>query len=68
MSELLVLFCVVLAGIFAAGAVEANIFKGGRGAAIVATASQRRWSSAIDGDVETIAAGRLKKRKSGRDQ
>jgi len=28
MSELLVLFCVVLAGIFAAGAVEANIFKG----------------------------------------
>jgi hypothetical protein len=28
MSETLVLFCVVLAGIFAAGAVEANIFKG----------------------------------------
>jgi hypothetical protein len=28
MSELLALFCVVLVGIFAAGAIEANIFKG----------------------------------------
>ena len=27
----------------------------------MATASQRRWSSATDGDVETIAAGRLQK-------